>query len=116
MVCAIITSDNFLPKAIITMSSSICQSYIYIITDGHNFKVGITTRNPKKRLKQLQTGNSNKLEFIEVFEVEKTKLFKIEKECHKRLQNKFPKHGEWFSEATAFAVRIIVDEVCEEYK
>jgi len=89
-------------------------SYIYIISDGDSYKVGIST-DPAKRLEQLQTGSPKKLKVLETYEVPKDKIFKIEKECHTTLQTKFIKRGEWFHGATAFAIRILVDEICARY-
>lgn len=89
-------------------------SYIYIITDGETYKVGIST-DPAKRLDQLQTGSPKKLGIVETYKVPKEKVFKLEKECHKSLQYRFVKRGEWFMGATAFAVRLLVEEVCDRY-
>jgi hypothetical protein len=36
------------------------MTYVYAITDGINIKIGIS-KHPEKRVKQLNTGNSNKL-------------------------------------------------------
>lgn len=73
--------------------------YIYIISDNTGYiKVGIS-KNPLKRLKQLQTGNMNKLNlvFTEEFECDRNHLLKIEKLIHKEIARK-SKHmkGEWF--------------------
>jgi hypothetical protein len=89
-------------------------SYIYIITDGKAFKVGIS-KEPQKRLRELQTGNASKLEILHLFKVPEDKVFKLEKDCHRILTTNFVKRGEWFHGATDFSVRIIVDEVCEKY-
>ena len=44
--------------------------YIYLIEDIDNgtYKIGRTNKDPEKRLKQLQTGNSTKLELKRTFE------------------------------------------------
>ena len=45
-------------------------AYIYIITDGdNNFKIGLTKRDPEKRLKQLQTGHPKTLSIFSYFTV-----------------------------------------------
>ena len=89
-------------------------SYIYIISDGEAYKVGIS-KNPKKRIKALQTGSPKKLQLLYTFKIPKNRIFKVEKECHAALQTRFVKRGEWFHNATEFAVRIIVDEVCDPH-
>ena len=89
-------------------------SYIYIISDGVSFKVGISV-DPAKRIKALQTGSPKKLELLHTFKIPKDKIFRAEKECHSALNSKFIKRGEWFHNATEFSVRIIVDEICDTY-
>ena len=84
---------------IITETYTNNQDYIYIISDNQNrIKVGIS-KNPEKRLKQLQTGHPNKLSliFTEEFECERAHLLKIEALIHKELRNR-TRHmkGEWF--------------------
>lgn len=78
------------------------SDYMYIITDQSNhIKVGIS-KNPNKRLKQLQTGQPTTLKilFTEKFECARDHLLKIEALIHKEINRKY-KHmsGEWF-EAT----------------
>ena len=73
--------------------------YVYIISDEQGYiKVGIS-KNPRKRLKQLQTGNMNilKLIFTEEFECNRNHLLKIEKLIHREISH-ISKHmkGEWF--------------------
>ena len=89
-------------------------SYLYIITYGQAFKVGIS-KDPNKRLKSLQTSNPNKLQLLEVFGLPKNYIFRIEKECHIALQSRFVKRGEWFHGASQFHIRLLVEEVCERY-
>lgn len=73
--------------------------YMYIISNDKGYiKVGIS-KNPEIRLKQLQTGNQNKLTllFTEEFECERDHLLKIEKLVHKDLKSfKSDSVGEWF--------------------
>ena len=57
-----------------------------------DYKIGIS-KNPKKRLKQLQTGNSSELELLEIFETEYA--HKVEKALH-NLFSHAKKEGEWF--------------------
>ena len=46
------------------------MGYIYLIEDIDNstYKIGRTKLNPLRRLKQLQTGNSTKLELLSFYE------------------------------------------------
>jgi len=75
------------------------KTYLYIIGNGDGaVKVGLS-RNPQKRVKQLQTGNENKLEllFFEEFECERKKVFQVEKMVHRDLGRRCKrKVGEWF--------------------
>jgi hypothetical protein len=89
-------------------------SYIYIISDGQDYKVGVSI-NPNKRLKHLQTGNPKKLKIIALFEVDKKDVYKMEKEAHRKIQAWYPKRGEWFTGASEFHVNLLVDEVHQKY-
>ena len=75
------------------------QDYVYIIANDKDYiKVGIS-KDPNKRVKQLQTGNPNKLKllFTEEFECKRDHLLKIEKLIHKSLSPyKEDCMGEWF--------------------
>lgn len=75
------------------------KDYIYIIGNDKGYiKVGVSN-NPKRRVKQLQTGNAQKLTliFTEEFECERHHLLNIEKAIHKQLKQ-MAEHceGEWF--------------------
>lgn len=56
------------------------------------YKIGVS-KNPKKRLKQLQTASSSKLTLINKYK--SNRYSKIEKTLH-RLYNHGSKIGEWF--------------------
>lgn len=75
------------------------NTYIYIIGNNKGFiKVGLS-KDPQKRIKQLQTGNGDKLSLIfqECFECNRKKVFKIEKMIHRSLSSLCSKkEGEWF--------------------
>jgi predicted GIY-YIG superfamily endonuclease len=75
------------------------KDYLYIIGNDKGFiKVGVS-KNPTKRVKQLQTGNEHKLTllFTEEFECSRKHLLHIEKEVHKALRRMSNKCiGEWF--------------------
>lgn len=73
------------------------HAYIYIITDGQNFKVGVTKNEPQQRLKQLQTGNQKSLKLVGSFLVPAKKVYQLEKEAHEKLKTIYAKSGEWFS-------------------
>lgn len=69
---------------------------IYLIGDGHNYKIGIS-KAPKKRIRQLQTGNGCKLRLIKEFQ-NPSKIYcesLMEKRLHFLLRQ-FKKTGEWF--------------------
>lgn len=64
---------------------------VYFITDKKNIKIGYS-KNPNKRIKQLNTGNAKKLILIGYVNGDKNK----EKELHCQFsQDRL--NGEWFS-------------------
>lgn len=70
-------------------------SYIYIITNQINsVKIGFSV-DPNKRVKQLQTGSSDKLELFWYTEIS-APIHQIEKMIHKNLKH-YKKVGEWFA-------------------
>ena len=75
------------------------SDFVYIIGNNDDLiKVGIS-KNPTKRVKQLQTGNGQKLTllFTEKFECTRQELLKIEKKIHSDLSHLCTKKvGEWF--------------------
>ena len=69
------------------------------------YKIGVS-KHPKKRLKQLQTGNSSELKLIESYQSDHAN--KIEK----ILQRKFSylkKEGEWFDLGISQEITFIMD-------
>jgi hypothetical protein len=75
--------------------------FVYLIVEwdnmtsnSNNVKIGSTKKNPKNRLKELQTGNSSKLAVLSSYE---TMLpHKLEKLLHMHYhRNKL--NGEWFN-------------------
>jgi predicted GIY-YIG superfamily endonuclease len=66
---------------------------VYLIrgNDG-KYKIGIA-KNPKKRIKQLQTGNSDELTLIETYPSENAS--KIESALHRQFSH-VKLNGEWF--------------------
>ena len=69
--------------------------FIYLIKNASNdsYKIGIG-KNPKKRIKQLQTGNDDELLLIETYQSEIPS--KIEGILH-RNYGSLKKRGEWFT-------------------
>lgn len=66
---------------------------VYLIRgNDSNYKIGIA-KNPKQRLKQLQTGNSDTLTLIEEYQSEYAS--KIESTLHNQY-NHARNEGEWF--------------------
>lgn len=70
------------------------NNFIYLIRSSDNtYKIGVS-KNPQKRLKNLQTGNANKLELVDRFECEQS--FKVEKALHRRYKIEKTESGnEW---------------------
>jgi hypothetical protein len=72
--------------------------WIYLIKaeieDVEYYKIGITKREPMKRLKELQTGNALQLELIKVFHTNFGNLF--ESTLHRTYLMEKEK-GEWFA-------------------
>jgi len=70
------------------------KKIIYLIRSGDKYKIGVsTTKNINNRVKNLQTGNSEKVEILKVFESEYANL--IEKTLHREFITK-KLIGEWF--------------------
>lgn len=70
------------------------MKFIYLIQsleDGY-YKIGVS-KHPKKRIGQLQTGNSSELKLIETYQSEHA--HKIEKSLQRRYSY-LKKEGEWF--------------------
>lgn len=68
------------------------KQYVYFISDGRYCKIGVA-KNVIKRLGQLQTGNSQKLNIIKVIETHVPYL--IENALHEFLKSKRI-NGEWY--------------------
>lgn len=56
------------------------------------YKIGVS-KNPNKRLKEIQTGNPAPVEIVQLYETEMA--YKVEKALHNRYSH-FNTHGEWF--------------------
>ena len=70
------------------------MKYIYLIQSIENgyYKIGVS-KHPKKRVKQLQTGNSSELKLIESYQSEHA--HKVERTLQRRYAY-LKKEGEWF--------------------
>ena len=66
------------------------KPYVYAISDGVHIKIGVA-QCPHNRLKQLATGNPNKLTILGTFDGG----YELESELHKRF-TKVRDNGEWF--------------------
>lgn len=67
---------------------------VYLIQslEDSRYKIGVS-KHPKKRVKQLQTGNSSELKLVEAYQSELA--HKIEKTLQRRYSH-LKKEGEWF--------------------
>ena len=83
------------------------MKHVYLIQsleDGY-YKIGVS-KHPKKRVKQLQTGNSSELKLVESFESEYTHL--VERALQRRYDH-LKKEGEWFDIAISEEVSFLTD-------
>lgn len=68
------------------------QVYLIQSLENSYYKIGVS-KHPRKRIRQLQTGNSSELKLIETYE--SNIADKIEKILHQRYSHAH-KEGEWF--------------------
>jgi hypothetical protein len=70
------------------------MGHVYLIEDIDNsrYKIGVA-KDLKKRLRNLQTGNSNQIKLIDSFETEYP--FRLEKMLHNRF-DEFHYYNEWY--------------------
>lgn len=69
--------------------------YVYVISDGNHLKIGYS-KEPKRRLKDLQVGNAAHLKLLRAFEVIGMAAAKAhEKTLHRKFKSS-RKKGEWF--------------------
>ena len=83
------------------------MKYIYLIQsqeDGY-YKIGVS-KHPKKRVKQLQTGNSSELKLIETYQSEHA--HKVERALQRRYSY-LKKEGEWFDLSIKEDVSFLTD-------
>lgn len=72
------------------------------------YKIGVSTQ-PKRRLKELQTGNSEIIEIVEEYETDKP--YMIEKILHNRFSI-YKEHNEWFNLSLKDEVEFV--ETCKK--
>ena len=70
------------------------MKYIYLIQslEDSYYKIGVS-KHPKKRIKELQTGNSSELKLVDTYQSEFA--HQIEKTLQRRYSH-LQKEGEWF--------------------
>jgi hypothetical protein len=91
--------------------------YIYLILEvdvhgNERHKIGFTKNQPEKRLKALQTGNSNNLTILKTFKSKHYQL--LEKWLHGKFFNqKTETENEWFTLTNEQVM--LFDSICKEY-
>ena len=79
--------------------------YVYLFKNENTYKIGVS-KNPHKRIKQLQTGNGNRIKLVSVFESKfPTKLEKILHNIYKINRTV----GEWFLLDTSIEQKFITE-------
>jgi hypothetical protein len=77
------------------LNIAMATSYIYVIGgDAPPYKVGIS-KDPQRRLKNLQTGHPHKLSIHSIKETDVAKTKLLESTIHHHLKH-HRTHGEWF--------------------
>lgn len=88
------------------------SSYIYIMSNGDAFKVGLSI-DPKRRLRQLQTGSPKKLSLVYFVEIETAPVKILESIMHRYLKMNHLT-GEWFN-ADLATIKNLLDFVKIRY-
>ena len=92
------------------------MGYVYLILEVNeqgeeNHKIGISKNKPEKRLKQLKTGNPNRIDILKFYESENYKH--IEKWLHSKFYNKKTlAENEWFKLSNEDVLNFI--ETCKK--
>lgn len=93
------------------------MGYVYLLVSGNDigdetFKIGVTKRLVKNRIKELKTGSSNEIDLIYSYESEN--YLKIEKYFHRKYKyNKTVSNNEWFNLTNDEVLNFISD--CENF-
>jgi len=83
-----------------------------IETDGTvSYKIGYTKNDPKKRIKQLQTGNKNEIDLIHKFWSEYST--RLEATLHNNYAH-YSENGEWFDLPKDIVENFL--SICEKYE
>jgi hypothetical protein len=74
------------------------MGYVYLLLQldfegNESYKIGITKNDPNKRVKQLQTGNPNKISLHRKYESKN--YLKVERWLHRKYQGKTEAKNEW---------------------
>jgi hypothetical protein len=70
--------------------------YLYVIQNKSKYKVGVS-KDPRRRLRQLQTGAAGKLVLVKSYSVPDKIARKLEQQIHKMFwQRRLRFNGEWF--------------------
>jgi hypothetical protein len=90
------------------------MGYVYLLiqldyNNKETFKIGFTKNNPEKRVKQLNTGNPNKIELLNYFE--SRYYINIENWLHKKYIE-YNYFSEWFELPNNIVKNFILD--CKE--
>lgn len=73
--------------------NDINEGYVYIVSDGHFCKIGVSNDDVNERIKKLQTGNPNKITLLTSLLCKKP--YTIESFLHSLFVTKHV-HGEWY--------------------
>lgn len=87
--------------------------YLFLETDSaglETYKIGITKNDPKKRIKQLQTGNPRKIDLLKSYSSEN--YLKVERWLHRKYFVKTEAKNEWRSLSNEEVFSFIED--CKE--
>lgn len=69
------------------------MGYVYFISNKNSIKIGFTKNDPKKRLKQLQTGSEDQLYLVGYLSGD----LSLEKDLHRKFAHlRIRNNGEWF--------------------
>lgn len=87
------------------------MGYVYLIEDTNNniYKIGVT-KNLKKRLQNLQTGNSNQISIKYTYKTEYP--FRIEQMLHNKF-NEYKELNEWYNLPKSVVSNFY--EYCEQF-
>lgn len=74
------------------------MGYVYLLLQldfegNESYKIGITKNDPNKRVKQLQTGNPNKISLHKKYESKN--YLKVERWLHRKYQTRTEAKNEW---------------------